>query len=72
LGSRTRAHRQNPSPTLLDTATVVVLWIGGITLRMRVLKPWVAVGVLLVAAIAVAFLLNRVQPQPIEGKPLPQ
>jgi len=74
LGFRTKAKgdKPDPSPSLLDTAMVVVLWITGITLRMTVLKPWVAVCVCLVVAIVVAFLLNRMQPLPEEGKPLPQ
>jgi len=74
LGSRTRTngHRGDPSPNLLDTLMVVVLWIGGIASRLAGLKPWPAVGIWLVIALAVAFILNWVQPQPSEGKPLPQ
>lgn len=72
LGSRAQKSRQNPSPSLLDTAIVVVLWITGITFRLIVLKPWVVVGVWLVVAIAVALVLNWVQPQSDEGKLLPQ
>jgi hypothetical protein len=51
---------------------VVVLWIGGIASRLAGLKAWPAVGIWLVIALAVAFILNWVQPQPSEGKPLPQ
>ena len=74
LGSRTRLDRQKgePSPSLLDTAMVVVLWFSGIAARLAGLKSWSAVGIWLVIAFAVAFLLTWVLPQPIEGKPLPQ
>jgi hypothetical protein len=74
LGNRTRSggHRGDPSPSLLDTAMVVVLWIGGITSRLSGGKAWSVVGAWLVIGLVVAFLLNRVQPQPDEGKPLPQ
>jgi len=74
LGSRTRTngHRGDPSPSLLDTAMVVVLWIGGIASQLAGVKPWAAVGVWLVLAIAAAFVINQVKKQPSEGKPLPQ
>ena len=74
LGSRTRTggQKDEPSPSLLDTMMVVVLWIGGIASRLTGVKPWSAVGIWLVIALAVAFVLNRVQAQPSEGKPLPQ
>ena len=74
LGSRSRTggHRGDPSPSLLDTAMVVVLWIGGIASRLAEVKAWSAVGIWLIIALAVAFMLNWVQPQPSEGKPLPQ
>ena len=74
LGSRTRlgGHKGDPSPSLLDMVMVIMLWIGGIASRLAGVKPWPAVGMWLVIALVVAFLLNRVQPQSSEGKPLPQ
>jgi membrane protein implicated in regulation of membrane protease activity len=51
---------------------VVVLWIGGIASQLAGVKPWAAVGVWLVLAIAAAFVINQVKKQPSEGKPLPQ
>lgn len=74
LGSRTErgGHRNDPSPSLLDTMMVIVLWIGGIASRLVGIKPWLAVGMWLGIALVVAFILTRLQPQPIEGKPLPQ
>ena len=74
LGNRTNGagQRGNPSPSLLDTVMVVVLWIGGIASRLAGVKAWSTVGMWLVVALVVAFLLNLVQRQPAEGKPLPQ
>jgi len=74
LGFRVNAKMKKGdlSPSLLDTVMVVVLWIGGIISRLAGVKAWSAVGIWLFIALVVAFLLNRVQPQPREGKPLPQ
>jgi len=74
LGSRTRAreHRYDPFPSLLDTIMVVMLWIGGITFRLMGVGVWSAVGMGFGIALVVAFILNRVQSQASEGKPLPQ
>lgn len=74
LGSWTRRGGQKggSSPSLLDTAMVVVMWISGIALLLTVLEPWAAVGIWLILAMGVAFLLKRLQVQPDEGKPLPQ
>ncbi len=74
LGSRSRTggHRGDPLPSLLDTMMVVVLWIGGIASRLAGIRAWSVVGIWLVIALAVAFILNWVQPKPDEGKPLPQ
>jgi hypothetical protein len=70
--TNTRMVKGEPSPSLLDTMMVIVLWIGGIASRLIGVKAWSTVGIWLVIALAVAFILNRVQPQPSEGKPLPQ
>ena len=74
LGSRSKAggHRGDPSPSLLDTIMVIVLWIGGVASRLAGIRAWSVVGIWLIIALAVAFMMNRVQPQPSEGKPLPQ
>ena len=74
LGSRTKrgGHRNDPSPSLLDTMMVIVLWIGGIATRLIGVTAWLVVGMWLGIALAVAFILTRLQPQPIEDKPLPQ
>jgi hypothetical protein len=70
--TRTGGHRDNLSPSLLDTIMVVVLWVGGITSRLGGLEAWSAVGLWLGVAVAVAFILNRLQSQPDEGKSLAQ
>ena len=46
LGSRTKVggHRDDPSPSLLDTMIVVVVWIGGIVSRLVGVKVWPAIG----------------------------
>ena len=74
LGSRTGSdrHKDDPSPSLLDTAMVVVLWFGGIASRLKGINVWPAIGIWVVVALVVAFVLNRMQRQPDEGKPLPQ
>jgi hypothetical protein len=74
LGSRTRTdgHRDDPSPTLLDTMIVVVLWIGAIVSRLVGIGVWWAVGMWLGIALVVALILNRLKSQPSEGKPLLQ
>ncbi len=74
LGSQTSGANKkgDPSPTLLDTITVVVLWIGGIVSRLGGVEAWSVVGMGVVIALAVAFMLNRIQTQSAEGKPLPQ
>lgn len=72
LGNRTRESRQNQSPSLLDTMMVIVLWIGGIASRLAGVKAWSSVGIWLIGALAMGFMLNRAKRQPDEGKPLPQ
>jgi hypothetical protein len=57
---------------LLDIMMVIVLWIGGIISRLSGIGAWSAVGIWLVIALSVAFLMNWMQPQPSEVKPLPQ
>jgi len=49
-----------------------MLWIGGITFRLMGVGVWSAVGMGFGIALVVAFILNRVQSQASEGKPLPQ
>lgn len=74
LGSRTGSdrHKGDPSPSVLDTAMVVVLWLGGIASRLKGMNLWPAIGIWVVVALVVAFVLNKVQGQPDESKPLPQ
>ena len=74
LGSRTGAsgHRNDPSPSLMDTMIVVVLWIGGIASRLVGVEAWLTVGIWLGIALVVAFILNRVQSPLREGKAFPQ
>ncbi len=74
LGSRTRSdgHKGDPSSSVLDTAMVVVLWLGGIASRLKGINLWSAIGIWVFVALVVAFVLNRMQRQPDESKPLPQ
>ena len=69
--TRRRGHRYDPTPTLLDTIIVVVLWIGGITSVLIGLEVWLAVGVWFGIALVVALILNQVQSQSSKSKPLP-
>lgn len=70
--TRPGVQKSDPSPSLVDTAVVVVLWIGAIASRVIVLGPWTAVGVWFAVGLVTAFVLNRVQPHLPEGKSLPQ
>jgi fatty acid desaturase len=74
LSSKTKGkeEKHEPSPSLLDTMMIIVLLVGGLTLRLAGAGAWLVVGVWVVVAVVVAFVLHRVQRQPEEGKPLPQ
>ncbi|MBI4317854.1 MAG: hypothetical protein HY675_05140 [Chloroflexi bacterium] len=70
LSARMAGLGAGASPSLLDTAMVVVLWVGGFATRLTILEPWTAVLVWLLVAMAAGFSLNRVQPHSSESKAL--
>lgn len=74
FGKKTKrsSSGEEPSPSLLDTLAVVVLWIGAVVSRVTMLGRWEALGIWFVAALSVAFLLSLVQRKQDQGKAITQ
>ncbi len=74
FGRKTKGYdsEEDPSPSLLDTLTVVVLWIGAIVSRLTMLGRWAALGIWFAVALIFAFALSWVQTRPDKDKALTQ
>lgn len=75
LGRRTqpRGKTAGVQPTLLDTALVIVLWMGAIACRLTTdISPWRVVAIGFIVALGVAFVLNCFQRPSHDGNTLLQ
>jgi uncharacterized membrane protein YqaE (UPF0057 family) len=68
MRARERVHTTDPS--LLDTAALILLWVGVILARESGLGRWWAVLLGLGLALVVGFVLSLIQPRPSESRSL--